>query len=254
MSIPAPQDSDGDWWTTSLGGYLLAREQAYFNDAVADVFGFYALQLGQVAHDFLRASRIPLKCRLAPAGDVGIRADFHDLPVASNSIDLLLLPHVLEFSSVPHQILREVHRVLMPEGHVVISGFNPRSLWGLRRLFNRQADMFPWSGRFINLPRLKDWLALLGLEIAAGKMICYVPPCAQDKWIQRFRLMDLAGDRWWPIAGGVYFLHAIKRVRGMRVIMPKWREQLARRKNLVVVPKRVSEEVDSVAARKSARG
>ena len=254
MSIPAIQDSYSEWWTTPLGDYLLAREQAYFDDTVADVFGFYALQLGQVAQDFLTASRIPLKCRLAPAGDVALRADFHELPIAGNSVDLLVLPHVLEFSLVPHQILREVHRVLMPEGHVVISGFNPRSLWGLRRLFNRHRDAFPWCGRFIHLPRLKDWLALLGLEIAAGKMTCYVPPCSQEKWIQRFRLVDVAGDRWWPIAGGVYFLHAIKRVRGMRVIMPKWREQLARRKNLAVVPKRVSEEDDCVAARKSAEG
>jgi SAM-dependent methyltransferase len=252
MSIPAAQNSYAEWWTTPLGQYLLAREQAYFDDAVADVFGFYALQLGQVAQDLLAASRIPLKCRLAPVGEVALRADFHDLPIASNSVDLLLLPHVLEFSTVPHQILREVHRVLMPEGHVVISGFNPRSLWGLRRLFNTQRDAYPWCGRFINLPRLKDWLALLGLEIAAGKMTCYVPPCTQEKWIQRFRFVDPAGDRWWPIAGGVYFLRAIKRVRGMRVIMPKWREQLARKKNLAVVPKRVSEDGDAVAARKSA--
>jgi len=160
-------------------------------------------------------------CRVAPAGAVELRAEFRDLPIASNSIDLLLLPHALEFSAHPHQILREVDRVLMPEGHAVIACFNPWSLWGLRRAFARARDTYPWNGRFINLPRLKDWLALLELEIVAGEMGCYLPPCSQDRWIQRFRFMEAAGDRWWPIAGGVYFLHVVKRVRGMRVIGPR---------------------------------
>jgi hypothetical protein len=139
----------------------------------------------------------------------------------------------------------------MPEGHAVIASFNPWSLWGMRRLFGREArDVYPWCGHFINLPRLKDWLALLELEVAAGRMGCYLPPCAQEKWIQRFRFMEAAGDRWWPIAGGVYFLHVIKRVRGMRVIMPMWREQLAHRRNLAVVPK-TKDNDEPVAARDS---
>lgn len=226
-----------EWFATPLGRYLLEREHKYVDAAVADVFGFNALQLGLPEQDFLRASRIPFKCRIAPSGPVALRADFRDLPIASNSVDLLLLPHALEFSEHPHQILREVQRVLMPEGHAVIACFNPWSLWGLRRVFSRAGGAYPWRGRFINLPRLKDWLALLELEIATGQSGCYIPPCAQDKWIQRFRCMEAAGDRWWPIAGGVYFLHVVKRVRGMRVIMPMWREQLARKRNLAAVPK-----------------
>ena len=237
MSTLIDSQSPAAWLATPLGRYMLERELKYVDETVADVFGYNALQLGLPEHDFLRASRIPFKCRVAPAGPAGLRARFRDLPVASNSIDLLLLPHVLEFSVNPHQILREVQRVLMPEGHAVIACFNPWSLWGLRRAFNRAADVYPWDGHFITLPRLKDWLALLELEITAGRMGCYVPPFAQDKWLQRFRFMEAAGDRWWPIAGGVYFLHVVKRVRGMRVIMPKWREDAARRPNLSVVPK-----------------
>ena len=237
MSTPTNLQSPDAWLATPLGRYLLDCEFKYMDDAVADVFGYNALQLGLPEHDFLRASRIPFKCHVAPSGPVGLRARFRDLPIASNSVDLLVLPHVLEFSMNPHQILREVQRVLMPEGHAVIACFNPWSLWGMRRLFNRTPEVYPWDARFITLPRIKDWLALLELEIAAGKMGCYVPPFAQDKWLQRFRFMEPAGDRWWPIAGGVYFLHVIKRVRGMRVIMPKWREEAARRPNLSVVPK-----------------
>ena len=237
MSTLIDPQSPAAWLATPLGRYMLECELKYIDETVADVFGYNALQLGLPEHDFLRASRIPFKCRVAPAGPAGLRARFRDLPVASNSIDLLLLPHVLEFSVNPHQILREVQRVLMPEGHAVIACFNPWSLWGMRRAFNRVADVYPWDGHFITLPRLKDWLALLELEITAGRMGCYVPPFAQDKWLQRFRFIEAAGDRWWPIAGGVYFLHVVKRVRGMRLIMPKWREDAARRPNLSVVPK-----------------
>src|SRR5512140_2924758 len=112
-----------EWFATPLGRYLLECEHKYVDAAVADVFGFNALQLGLPEQDFLRASRIPLKCRIAPSGPVALLADF---------------------SEHPHQILREVQRVLMPEGHAVIVCFNPRSLWGLRRVFSRARDAYPW--------------------------------------------------------------------------------------------------------------
>lgn len=248
--MPNPQHphSLADWFATPLGQYLLESELKYVDNAVADVFGYNALQLGLTGHDFLRASRIPFKCRIAPAGAVELRADFYDLPIESNSVDLLLLPHALEFSVHPHQILREVQRVLMPKGHAVITCFNPWSLWGLRRLFSHTQNAYPWCGKFITLSRLKDWLSLLELEVDSGRMGFYRPPCVQDKWLQRFHFMEAAGDRWWPIAGGVYFLRVVKHVRGMRVILPQWREQLARRRNLAAVPKNVSGEDDAVAA------
>jgi SAM-dependent methyltransferase len=240
--------TDSEWFATPLGQYLVAREQDYFDRAVADVFGYNAFQLGLVETDLLRASRIALRVRVDFAGAVQIRADVRDLPIASNSVDLVLLPHVLEFSEHPHQILREVARVLLPEAHVLIACFNPWSLWGFRRVFNSRSQ-YPWRGRFINLPRLKDWLALLGFEIVAGQMSCYAPPCTQQKWLSRFGFMEKAGDRWWPMAGGVYFLQAVKRVRGMRLIMPNWRDHLVPKKNLATVPKKVGKPQEPVAAR-----
>jgi SAM-dependent methyltransferase len=226
-----------EWFAAPLGRYVLARELDHVDNTVSDVFGFNALQLGMPEYDYLRANRMPMRCKVAPGGAVDLRADYLDLPVASHSVDLLVLPHVLEFSTNPHQVLREVQRVLMPEGHAVIVCFNPRSLWGMRKLFNRTKNAYPWHGRFIHLSRLKDWLSLLELEIIAGRTSCYLPPCAQEKWIARFGFMEHAGDRWWPIAGGVYFLHVVKRVRGMRIITPRWREQIEQRRNLAVVPK-----------------
>jgi SAM-dependent methyltransferase len=236
-----------DWFGTPLGGYLLGCEQAYFDAEVADVFGFNALQLGLSNVDFLRANRMPLRCRIACDGPARIRADLRQLPVLANSADLVILPHVLEFSDHPHQVLREVVRVLMPEGHVIVSGFNPWSLWGVRHFLTKNQESFPWRGRFISLNRLKDWMALLGLEIASGQMCCYLPPMRSEKWLQRLDFLESAGDRWWPFAGGVYFLHAVKRVQGMRVITPQWKDSKAKSKSLAPVPHRVNDDERLVA-------
>jgi len=126
----------------------------------------------------------------------------------------------------PHALLREVHRTVRPEGQVVIAGFNPFSLFGARRYFGRGVTP-PWNGSFIALYRLKDWLALLGFDVTGGSLDCYVPPFTQEKWLRRFAFFERTGDRWWPIAGGVYFLRATKKIIGMRVITPAWE----RRKN-----------------------
>jgi SAM-dependent methyltransferase len=247
MSIEPRGLTIDDWLESPSGRYVMAREQDYFDSAVADIFGYHALQLGLHQVDLLRSSRIPLRVCVGPEAGAGLRADFQDLPIESNSIDLMVMPHTLEFAGHPHQVLREVARVLRPEGHVVIAGFNPMSLWGLRRGIGARRD-FPWTGHFIHLARVKDWFALVGLEIVAGSMACYAPPCTEQKWLDRWGFMEKAGDRWWPIAGGVFFLQAIKRVRGIRLIMPKWSDRVVPKKSLAPAPERVRDE-ESAAAR-----
>ncbi len=232
MSIPGFDD----WLATPLGAYLLEREQARYDGMVADVFGYNAVQLGLPRRDLLRANRIPFRVRLDPAGPAELRADFHHLPFASQSVDLVAMPHVLEFSENPHQVLREVERILIPEGQVVLSGFNPWSLWGVRR-----SKVLPWQGRFLSLPRIKDWFALLGFEIVAGGFCGYVPPVNSERWIERLGFMDKAGDRWWAVAGGVYVLLAKKKVHGMRLILPGWHEKARTRKAFVPAAQKTGE-------------
>lgn len=229
------------WYESPLGHYLLERERAFFDTEVADVFGFHALQFGLSSHDFLCGNRISTRSTIGIEAGVAIRADTCELPIATSSIDLVVLPHTLEFSQNPHQLLREVQRILVPEGHIVLSGFNPWSLWGLARLIARRGQDYPWCGQFISLPRLKDWIALLGFEVSAGRMAAYAPPWGGEKWFHRLRFMEHAGDRWWPIAGGVYFMHAIKRVKGARLITPKWRMAVAHKKVLAPMPQKYSQ-------------
>jgi SAM-dependent methyltransferase len=228
-----PNSTHQDWFQTPLGQYLLEKERAYLDDVTPDIFGFHALQLGMPGVDLLRENRITHKMRIAASGEPDIYARSHELPVATQSIDLVVLPHVLEFADEPHAVLREVDRVLMPEGRLVIVGFNPWSLWGLRSALGFSRHEFPWDGRFLSLLRVKDWLALLGFDVSAGRLIGYAPPFESDKLRRRFAFMEPAGDRWWAVGGAVYMLQAIKRVRGMRLITPAWQEKAAREKQLV---------------------
>jgi SAM-dependent methyltransferase len=230
-----------DWLSTSQGQYVLQWELCKHDALLADVFGFNAAQIGLPAHDYLRANRMPFRFRCAPGAVVEAIADFHQLPFASNSLDLVVLPHVLEFDADPHRILREVERVLVPEGQVVVTGFNPFSLWGLNRSVRRRSSDAPWNGRYISVSRLKDWFALLGFETRSGAFGCYAPPLHQEKWLSRFNFMELAGDRWWPIAGAVYVMQGIKRQHGMRLLSAPWQDRKIKAKALATVTRKIEQ-------------
>lgn len=226
----------GPWLETPVGSYVRNWQQQRLDMLTADIFGFNALQIGLPQIQALHANRMPNKwltdTHLPPVGDVSpivVVHDFAELPFASQSLDLVVLPHVLEFAEEPHQVLREVERVLIPEGQVIICGFNPASLWGLRQVAGRLtgAHFLPQNSEFISLPRLKDWLKLLNMEVNRGHFGCYAPPCMTEKWLNRFSFMEQAGDRWWPYLGAVYIVQAIKRVRGMRLIGPAWTKKAA---------------------------
>ena len=238
MLQPLHKSTLAEWFETPKGAYVLAWEQGQYESAVEDVFGFNALQVGLPEIDFLHANRMPHRLHAGRAAACDVRAEPSQLPFASQSVDLVLLPHVLEFSAQPHEILREAERVLMPEGHIVISGFNPMSLWGLKRTVSRRRPQHPWCGDFIGLLRLRDWLKLLGFELNGGKFGCYAPPFGHAKWLKRFAFMEKAGDRWWPIAGGVYVVRAKKRTLGMRLVTPAWRNNNAKVRALAPVARR----------------
>ena len=239
MFVQAEQKSNlADWFATPKGDYVLHWERAQFDSAVEDVFGFNSVQIGLPQVDLLRQNRIPLRTRAGLESGSDLVADSGALPLATGSVDLVLLPHVLEFSAHPHRILREAARVLTHDGQIVISGFNPLSLWGLKSALGFGRHEFPWCGRFIGLLRLKDWLQLLGFELNGGRFGCYAPPFSQPGWLQRCAFMEKAGDRWWPIAGGVYVVRAVKRTVGMRLVLPSWRSQAMPAKSLAPVTQR----------------
>jgi SAM-dependent methyltransferase len=230
------RSSLSEWFSTPQGSYVLEWELAQFDSAVDDVFGFRAVQIGLPEVDFLRQNRIPYRFSLALEPGAALAADPLQLPIANQSVDLVALPHVLEGHDEPHEVLREAERVLMPEGQVVISGFNTVSLFRVRQFFSDSEA--PWDAKFISLLRLRDWLRVLGFELNGGRFGCYAPPFRERLWLDRFAFMEKAGARWWPIAGGIYVVRAIKRVAGVRVVTPAWRKERARRRAVAAVPQR----------------
>jgi len=239
------------WIDTPPGRYLLRWEQEQIDAAVANIFGYHAVQLGLPAVDGLRANRMPHQwlasdcpedIDIAAPRAVSLLTDFSALPFPSSSLDLVVLPHTLEFCDDAHAALREVVRVLVPEGRVVITGFNPSSLWAMQQrryhLYQRVGlgrPFLPVTGEFLGFWRLRDWLQLLSLELESHSFGCYRPGLRSESWLQRFDWMDRLGPRWWPILGAGYAMVGVKRVRGMRLLGPAWKAQPARLRKSVSV-------------------
>ena len=234
-----------DWLTTPPGCYLQAWERAEFERSVVDVFGYHALQMGMPAFHTLESNRMPhawlvlddtAEMQNATAHDrPALLADFAALPFAEASLDLVTLPHTLELSGDPHGALREVHRVLVPEGKVVICGLNPTSLWGLRQRRSQLYRRSGWGERYvpdteewIGHRRLRDWLRLLSFEVESVRFGCYRPAVDHLKWLERSAWMDRIGPRWWPIFGAVYCVVAVKRVPGVRLMGRAWQPTTTR--------------------------
>jgi SAM-dependent methyltransferase len=236
-----------EWFDSPLGEYVLARERVWLDETVPDIFGYHAVQLGFCDLELLRESRIANRILVSPHahGAATVQAQFHGLPFEEQSIDLCVMPHVLEFAENPHEILREVDRIMRPEGRILILGFNPWSLFGARRLF--ASKHYPWQGQFVSLVRMKDWLQLLGFEASSGKLACYIPPCETEVWQRRWRFLEQTGDRWWGVSGGVYMLEAIKRVQGMRLIAPAWSDRKTKERKFATVANKGSIQMSSAA-------
>lgn len=205
--------------STALGAYLIEHEQRWFDAVGSDIFGYKALQIQLPQIDFLTENRIAWHLYMAEEKGSTVKACAYALPFANQSLDLVLLPHVLDFTPYPQEVLREAYRVLIPEGRLLITGFNPCSLWVGRRLFKRD----PWRSNQISLPRLKDWLTLLGFESMQGAYFGYTLPVQNTKWLKMTEWMNTVGNRWWPLLGSVYCLDMVKRTQGMHMLTPQWK-------------------------------
>ena len=223
-------DSVNRWFCQYPGSVLLDQERACLKALSHRFFGYYLLQIGSIGGEMPGLDQVPLRSRVmvAPeqqafASPCWIRGSPDRLPIASDSVDVALLLHTLDFYHDPHQTLREVDRVLIPEGRVIIVGFNPWSLWGLRRLFSGRSSRSPWDGRFISIHRIHDWLSLLGFRIETTWPLMFRPPLRQRVLMDRLDLLEKSGKRWWPALSGVYVVEAVKRVSTLTPIKPQWK-------------------------------
>ncbi len=203
------------WFNGALGQALVRATEMAASRLLPCRYCATALQLGPGLADCLVGVDSALKLYALPAppehDGVAISTDWQPLPLGARAVDLIVLQHTLDFAQAPHQILREAATVLAPEGYLLVCGFNPLSLWGLRRSLSRWPRSIPWNGHFLTPNRVQDWISLLGLDLAGSRMIFYRAPMANAGILERSAFLEVIGARWWPLFSGAYLLIAQKR-------------------------------------------
>ena len=183
------------WYANPAGKELSKELEKKLAQLLPSFFGYYALQVGSICDDInlLSSSAIGQKIYMSASQEQGsVTASPLSLPFPQDALDLIVLPHTLDFSHDPHQVLREAHRVLISEGHIVLIAFNPLSIMGLCKLIRVNSKYIPWAGHFYSARRLKDWLALLDFTVLEIGHVGLRPPVQNLRIQQRLEFLNHA--------------------------------------------------------------
>lgn len=215
-----------DWLATPLGRRCIANEQRLVRRALDRVFGERLLQIGSWGppNAFMRHARTQRATLVdwVPGREADLLCEPTQLAIAADTVDAVILPHTLERIQSPHGLLREVDRVLRPDGQLIVLSFAPTGLWGIRHLFSPGG--YPaGQKRMIREGRLCDWLELLSFEVAPPRRYCHTLPFERFRRVGTFPEEEWA-QRWLPMLCGGYLLHAQKRVQPLTPIRPLWRQ------------------------------
>lgn len=219
-----------DWLGQLPGACVREEENRCLEELLEELFGYYLVRVDVCGWDgvVLEGSRIRMQLGITCPGQSGgglpvVHARSEQLPIASDSIDVVLLQHTLDFCADPHQVLREAERILIPEGKLIVVGFNPWGQWGLWRLLARYGRHQPWRGRFLSRGRLHDWLALLGFDLARSHWLFYRPPLGQRWLMERLAFLEHLRPNWLSPLAAVHVTLAVKRVSTLTPIRPAWK-------------------------------
>lgn len=213
-----PQEVPVLWQNSEYAQHYFDSERRFLSTGLRQSVGPLALQIGdRIEQRIVDELDLPfvLKTSGKDINGSDLATDPAFLPFAPDSFATVILPHVLEGHRLPHQVLREAHRVLMSEGHIVVTGFNPMSFMGIQRFLKPSAVM---SGRYYTPKRVIDWLQLLGFEVVASAMFQYAPLSKSLRFRKTFQFLESAGDRWLPMFGGGYMISAKKKDVGMTMV------------------------------------
>ena len=213
------------WYQRPLGRLLAETELNALAVQIPNLFGYHLMVIDPPWEDCpLKDSRIPHRFiqSIAPVAqpEIGLAGDTDDWPIMTDSIDAIILPHTLELSRDPHQVLREADRSLIPDGHLVILGFNPYGLWGMRRVFTPGRRQMPWDSRFLGLSRIKDWLGLLGFDTLESHYLFHRPPVQNMRLLEKLRLLESASGYGRKLLSAAYILVARKRTTIITPLKP----------------------------------
>lgn len=201
------------WFHSEAGARLLQQEQQLIQEQLATLFGYHLMQMSTCRDVCLyQDSKIRHRFALGPlsGGNIGSLCD-EQLPLEQESIDVAILHHVMEYSQQPHLLLREISRVVVPSGHVLIVGFNPFSPMGLLSLRDRIRRQGIWQNQLFGIRRLADWLTFMEFTVQSVQYGHYRLPTdgvlgGQHPWLEQ-RL-----QRWQLPLGSFYVMLARKDV------------------------------------------
>ncbi|WP_337840408.1 methyltransferase domain-containing protein [Rheinheimera sp.] len=218
-SSPLPQS----WSELPQGPWMAKAVEQQLNAWWPRIFGYHLLKVGSLSSE-LDSSLCPIKHQIRLGTDErnsNLLGEPDALPLTEHAVDAVLLAHCLEFYPDPHHIVREAHRVLMPNGYVLLTGYNPLSNAGLLKLWPGVKQQLPWSGRFFTPGRVRDWLHLLGFELIheqrffwSGLLGHYKENSGWQRWCERYL----------GYFGTCYVLIARKREHPLIPIRPKWQK------------------------------
>lgn len=221
LNRQTPAKVPADWQDFAQGPALAQQIEAQFNLWWPRIFGYHLLKVGNLSCAMdTSACSIKHQIRLAANSNLAsVIADPDDLPFIEHAVDAVLLSHCLEYTQDPHHVIREAHRVLMPDGYLLLSGFNPHSLCGLLKLWPGLQHRLPWSGRFFSQSRVVDWLHLLGFEILYEQRLFCRSMLSERQTMPAFRHWS---EQHLSYFGSAYVMVARKRTLPLTPIKPKW--------------------------------
>lgn len=215
------------WVNSKVAFNLLAAERLRLEECLPKLHGHYLLQYSAWDQKIINETTLKHDFFVTKGVSGGAQVDFLQLPFRDNSMDCVVAHHILDQCGTPHYSLREAARVVVPNGYIVVIGFNPWSLWGVSRFLPKTKT--PKGRRYISKRRVSDWLNLLGFRVEQVEQTLFLPPIVSHLFPGFSRKFDrLASDLGTP-GGGVYIMIARKLVAGRTPIRPQWRALTGRR-------------------------
>lgn len=233
MSAEQPQKRLANWYEGIAGQNLIQFENSLINSGIEGLFGYHLLMLGALDYaDGIAGSPISHKVVMndeyLSSGELHLLGSQYELPFQNDSIDVVVMPHLLEFSEQPHHILREVERIVRPDGYMVILGFNPVSCYGLCRVLFGFKKRMPWEGHYYHPVRLRDWIHLLGFEITRINFCGFTPPIQHEPTQHRLGFLEKAANTFLSPLGNVYMIIARNQTVTPSVVKPAWKRKRAK--------------------------
>lgn len=220
------------WLIQELGQLILHKEKEILATWLSGIYGKHAILVGvPQQQDLLKFLEPPCHLLLTPlhshhSGVKLIESSLYELPIASGSVDVVILSHTLELVDSPRQLLTEACRIIKPEGHLVICGFNPYSLWGIRKIWMRKNTEFP-AMHFLKNSTIKKWLHLSDFELVKESTTLYSPPIENPSILKKLHFLEWIGDICHLPCGAVYILMAKAKVIPLTPIRWRWHQKLA---------------------------